>query len=160
VIARKEEPAMKISREPWDTAVAFIGVGVLVVIMGILVHRFTRRPEVFARIAQADRVVVYEQAKPELRITYTGVELSQIIEAIQNSRRDRRLYDTPVGIYLMDFYKGEVKVATVPTCSCLFRADGKQYRTADGTLERLVDTALHAARQAYRKAREQNEKGP
>jgi len=147
---------MKISQRPRATAIIFIGVGVLAVTAGILVHRFTRRPEVFARIAQADRVVVYQFDKPEHGITYTGVELYQIIEAIQNSRRDRRLYDTPVGVYLMDFYKGEVKVATVPTCSCLFRADGKQYREADDTLSRLVDSALHAA--ANQRTHEQNEK--
>lgn len=158
MIDRKEVLIMKVARQSWDTALAFISVGMLAVIGGILVHHLTRQPEVFRRIAQADRVVVYQFDKPEHGIPYTGVELSQIIEAIQNSRRDRRLYDTPVGIYLMDFYKGEVKVATVPTCSCLFRADGKQYREADDTLSRLVDSALHAA--ATQRTREQNEKEP
>lgn len=81
---------MKIRRESWDTVLAFIGVAVLAVVVGILVQRFVRPPAVFAHVAQADRVVIYffpQEREP--RIIYTGVELSLIIEAIQNSRRDR-----------------------------------------------------------------------
>lgn len=136
---------MKISQKPWATALIFIGVAAGAVVGGTVVHRIVRRPKVFARIAQADRVVVYRFDKPEVRITYTGVELSQIIEAIQSSRRDRGMYDTPVGMYFMDFYKGEVKVATMYTGSPLFRAGGKQYRDRGSTLLRLVDRALDAA---------------
>ncbi len=157
MIDTKETLTMKISRESWDTVLVFIGVAVLAVVGAILVHRFTRRPEVFARIAQADRVVVYEQDKPELRITYTGVELSQIIEAIQNSRRDNKAYDTIVDI-VMDFYKGEDKIATVYTRSDFIIAGGRKYHARNRTLSRLVDKPLYPA--AYPIPHKQNEKGP
>lgn len=148
---------MKVVRQSWDTVLPFIGVGVLAVIVGILVHHLTRRPEVFSRIAQADRVVVYEQDKPELRITYTGVELSQIIEAIHNSRRDNKAYDTIVNI-VMDFYKGPDEIATIYTRSDFIIAGGRKYRAPGYTLSRLVDSALQAA--ANQRARGQNEDGP
>ena len=151
---------MKISQKPWATALIFIGVAVGAVACGILVQRFVRRPAVFAHVAQADRVVIYlfpDEREP--RIIYTGVELSQIVEAVQNSRRDRGIYDTPIGRFVMDFYKEKVKIATLWTSSGFFRiADGKRYRTADRTLERLVDYPLDAA--VDRKAREEKEKGP
>ncbi|MHC4744074.1 MAG: hypothetical protein ACYS8Z_19320, partial [Planctomycetota bacterium] len=89
---------MKISQKPWATALMFIGVATVTVVAGVLVHHFIRRPEVFGHVAQADRVVIYpltEEREP--RITYTGVELSQIIAAIQNSRRDERQIPGMVG---------------------------------------------------------------
>ena len=132
---------VKISRKPWGTALIFLGVAVLAVGVGILVHRLTRRPAVFARIAEADRVVVYRFDKPQLSITYTGAQLSQIVEAIQNSRRDRGAYDTPVGTHLMDFYKAEAKIATVYGGG-LFMAGGKQYRDPTDTLSALVGRDL------------------
>jgi len=150
---------VKISQKPWMTAFIFIGVAAVAVVGGILVTRFARGPAVFRRVAQADRVVIYLfPHEREPRIIYTGVELSLIIEAVQNSRRDRGMYNTPVGVFVMDFYKGEVKVATMYTGSPLFRAGGKQYRDRGSTLLRLVDRALDAA--VDRKAREEKEKGP
>lgn len=151
---------MKISQKPWATVLIFIGAAAVAVVVGILVQRLTRRPEVFARLTQADQVTIWARLdKPVPSVKYTGVELSQIIEAIQNSRRDRGLYNTPVSVFVMDFYKGEVKIATLWTSSGFFRiADGKRYRTADRTLERLVDDLLYPA--VHRKAREEKEKGP
>lgn len=138
-------------------ALTISAVAVLVVVGGILINRITRRPEIFERLAQADRVIVYEQDKPELRIAYTGVELSQIIEAIQNSRRDNKAYDTIVDI-VMDFYKGEDKIATVYTRSDFIMAGGRKYRARNRTLSRLVDKPLYPA--AYPIPHKQNEKGP
>jgi len=150
---------MKIRQKPWATALIFIGVAVGAVACGILVQRFVRRPAVFAHVAQADRVIIYlfpDEREP--RIIYTGIELSLIIEAVQNSRRDRGTYNTPIGVFVMDFYKEKVKIATLWTSSGFFIADGKQYRTADRTLERLVDELLYPA--VHRRAREEKEKRP
>lgn len=134
---------MKISQKPWATALIFIGVAAAAVVAGVLLQHFVRRPDVFSHVAQADRVVIYPfYDEQDPRITYTGVELSEIIAAIQNSRRDRGKYPGQVGEFVMDFYKGEAKIATVRTGSGWFIADGKQYRPADDTLILLVDKVI------------------
>lgn len=143
---------MKMSQKPWVTALIFIGVGVTAVVGGIILYRIVRRPDIFAHITQADRVYIHWWGEPDLNLTYTGVELSRIIDAIQNGQRDRGSYNTPSSNFVMDFFQGEVKIARIRTGSDLFTADGKQYRTFDGALTRLVDDPLYAA---YRKKHKQ-----
>ena len=53
MLDKKGTLTVKISRKPWATVLIFIGTAAVAVVGGILVQRLTRRPEVFARIAQA-----------------------------------------------------------------------------------------------------------
>lgn len=99
---------------------------------------------------RAERAVVYRSNSAGSNLTYTGEQLKQILDIILNSQRDHGVYDTPVGLFLIDFYEGESKVDTLPTCSNLFRIGGMQYRARDHALSRFVDDALKTAQNPIR----------
>jgi hypothetical protein len=134
----------------WITSAAIVSVVVLLIVGISLLTNPVERSEPFKRLMRADRAVVYRANSSGFTLTYTGDELRQILDIILYSQRDNGVYDTPIGLFLIDFYEGESKIDALPTCSNLFRIGGRQYRACDHALSVFVDDALETAQNRLR----------
>ena len=110
---------------------------------GGVISYYLNKRKLMKTISNVDRVDVYRWDKPDLRISYFGEDLQQIVEAIRESHQDNRVYDTPVGVYQMEFYQKNNKLATIGIASNLFVFEGKQYRVPKNAFLKLVDIPLN-----------------
>jgi len=115
-----------------------------------LVRCYLHKQRLIKAISNADRVDVYKWNEPDMRIWYVGENLQEILKAIRKSHQDDGVYDTPIGVYQMEFYQKSNKLATILYCSNLFRFQSKQYRAADNVLMKFIDTALDESQSSSR----------
>ena len=133
----------------------FAAVAVVLMCSLALLHVLVLRPwldklAILASIAGTDRVVArtnYTVQGVPVRVQneYRNPDdIATLIEAIREAPQDNALYDTPVGSLVIEFYRGEVLLETMGTCSGLFLCQDNQYYDKSGRIERLVDNALRA----------------
>ena len=92
--------------------------------------------ELVGKIDYAERVVVYKQTRPSLRVSFSGEDLQYILKAIADSEHDAGVYDTQVGLYRMEFYKGDVLLVEIGACGDLWSFRGKQYRAPPDSINK------------------------
>lgn len=107
---------------------------------------YLHKQKLIKMIENADRVDGYEWDTPNLRVSYVGEELQQIVKAIKKSVQDDTLYDTIVGVIQLEFYQKNIKLIQIGTSGDLFRFEGKQYRTRNRVLVELIDFRLYELR--------------
>lgn len=106
-------------------------------------HCYLHKQKLVKMIENADRVDGYEWDNPDVRISYVGEDLQKVVTAIKESVQDDTAYDTPVGVIQLEFYQKNIKLVQIGTCGDLFRFEGKQYRTRNDVLRKLIDLRLY-----------------
>ena len=117
----------------WFVVLGIVGISPFAYFIGGATKCYLNKRALVRTIRDADRVVVYNTTNPHNKKEYRGNDLQLIIKAIAESRSDNRLYDTPVGLYCMEFYKDNKLLAQIGACSDLWRYRSKQYRVPYGS---------------------------
>ena len=119
-----------------------IGTAMMVIFCRVGIRPSVCKKTLIRKINNVDLVVVYRRDKPTLKISYVGETVREILRAVESSRVDKHMYDTPVTLHAVDFYEKHQKVASIYTCSNLFVFRDTQYRGPDDVLVKHVDEAL------------------
>ena len=112
----------------WIMVLGALGVLPIAYFVGGAVRRHRCKKTLVRIISDADRAVVYDTTKPDITREYAGNDLHIIVKAISESQSDDELYDTPVGLFSVEFYEGRRLLAEIGACSNLWRYRGRQYR--------------------------------
>ena len=135
---------------------ALLMVAILMAIVAVAVASscyvspYLSKRRLMSSISSADRVVIRTNYSADgvpvnAQVTYEDAgQIASLLAAIEAAPRDNTDYDTPVGMYLIEFYRGNVLIGTAGTCSSLVRCQGNQYRDRSRRIESVVDAALQA----------------
>jgi hypothetical protein len=138
-----EDRRSRLSSWPWLVAALVLAAAGLLSWV-LLIDPALDKARIMSAIRECDRIVAranyHRDGKPvNASVTYTDTKtIRRILAAVAAARQDNTPYDTAVGMYVVDFYRGDRLLESMGVASGLFRCQGNQYRDDSQTIRDLL----------------------